>query len=225
MPSKIDLTGHTYGRWSVLNEVTPTGKNKLWLCQCVCGTLKKVAGGSLRAGTSTSCGCFKNEVQRERLLKHGDATSNKKSVRLYRIWTGMKARCFNPNTEFYSMYGGKGISVCSEWLDYNQFKQWALCNGYSDKLTLDRKNSNENYSSQNCRWVTFTIQARNQTKYKNNSSGYTGVVFHPKTKKWRATLTINKKTISLGLHTSKEAAATARTTYIKSNNLKGFNYA
>jgi hypothetical protein len=82
--------------------------------------------------------------------------------RIYRCYQGMKQRCTNPESPKYALYGGRGIAACPEWNDFGPFLQWSLANGYADHLTLDRKNGNDNYSPDNCRWATSTQQANNR---------------------------------------------------------------
>lgn len=97
------------------------------------------------------------------ILKHGEAPNLKSNgTRLYGIWVGMKTRCNNPKRKDYSYYGGKGIRVCEEWTNsYLLFKDWALSNGYAEDLTLDRIQSDKDYSPDNCRWVNRQEQSRN----------------------------------------------------------------
>jgi len=91
-------------------------------------------------------------------LKHG-----LRHTRLYNIWTHMKDRCYNSNYFQYYLYGGRGIKICKEWQnDFMGFYNWAIKNGYDDKLTLDRINVNGNYQPNNCRWITRAEQTRNQ---------------------------------------------------------------
>lgn len=85
--------------------------------------------------------------------------SNKE--RLYQTWKNMRQRCNNPNRSDYKRYGGRGITICDEWNDYNTFRDWALSNGYSDNLSIDRIDVNGNYEPSNCRWVDGIIQANN----------------------------------------------------------------
>lgn len=88
---------------------------------------------------------------------HGHA-----GTRLYTIWRDMRARCVNKNCKRYPDYGGRGITVCDEWRDNCvPFIEWARGNGYSEELTLDRRNNDKGYSPENCRWATRTEQTRN----------------------------------------------------------------
>ncbi|WP_238917369.1 hypothetical protein [Clostridium sp. YIM B02555] len=85
-----------------------------------------------------------------------------KEGRIYNIWSNMKQRCTNLRNSQYKNYGGRGISVCDEWINsYSSFKEWALSNGYKDNLTIDREDNNGNYEPNNCRWVTRKVQQRN----------------------------------------------------------------
>lgn len=83
-------------------------------------------------------------------------------TRLYRIWYSMKDRCNRKKHENYHNYGGRGIKVCEEWNKYEPFRDWALKNGYSDDLTLDRIDVNGNYEPSNCRWATMEVQSANK---------------------------------------------------------------
>lgn len=90
-------------------------------------------------------------------------SKRKPRERLYNIWLHMKDRCNNPNFKSYHNYGGRGISVCEEWSNsYQTFREWALENGYSDELTIDRIYVNGNYSPSNCRWLTRQEQSYNK---------------------------------------------------------------
>lgn len=98
-------------------------------------------------------------------------------TRIYRIYTNMKTRCYNPNYIRYKDWGGRGIKVCNEWLtDFKAFYDWAILNGYNDKLTLDRIDANGNYEPSNCRWVDYHTQAVN--KRTTRVYEYNGVKFN-----------------------------------------------
>lgn len=82
---------------------------------------------------------------------------------LYKVWLGMKTRCYNPKAINFRWYGGKGIGVCNLWkYSFNHFQGWAIKNGYAKGLTIDRKNGSKDYSPSNCRWVTMKVQNQNR---------------------------------------------------------------
>ena len=83
------------------------------------------------------------------------------NTRLYKIWGNMIQRCTNPNNTHYSYYGGKGVTVCTEWARFEDFKEWALANGYREDLTLDREDGDKGYDPSNCRWITRKEQMFN----------------------------------------------------------------
>ena len=96
------------------------------------------------------------------MTKHGDYVGNKKTT-LYRIWDNMHSRCYRKSYAGYHRYGGRGITVCDEWLhNYVAFKTWAMKHGYRDGLQIDRIDNNKGYSPDNCRFVTVSQQNRNR---------------------------------------------------------------
>ena len=158
-----DLTGKTFGRLTVIkrveNLVQPSGQQKTqWLCRCECGNTTKVTSSNLLRGHSTSCGCFAKESARKRSQTH--CLSGKE--RLYGIWTGIRKRCFTKTCVDFKNYGGRGITLCDEWLNYMNFRTWAFNNGYSDELTIERKDVNKNYCPENCLWIEKREQSRNR---------------------------------------------------------------
>ena len=77
---------------------------------------------------------------------------------------GVMERCTNPNHIAYKKYGGRGITVCQEWIDSPQaFVDWALANGFSPELQIDRIDNDKGYSPDNCRWVTARENMRNRS--------------------------------------------------------------
>ena len=120
-------------------------------------------------------------------------------TRPYKIWLYMKKRCDNPNYFEFSYYGGRGISYPDKWKTFVGF--WEdMCVGYSDELSLDRINVNFNYSVENCKWSTASEQSYNRRIRSTNTTGKSGVYWDNKYLKYRATITVNKKRISLGYH-------------------------
>ena len=93
----------------------------MWLCKCDCGKEVIVQGAHLRSGKTKSCGCYQRDKQRNRLTRHGYS-----GPPLYKCWHAMKRRCTIPKDESYKNYGGRGITVCDEWLDPINFIEWAL---------------------------------------------------------------------------------------------------
>ena len=112
----------------------------------------------------SSCSAIK------RNKKHGDS-----HTKLHQVWIGIRQRCRNLNYKHYKNYGGRGISVCNEWDNYEFFKTWAIENKYKEGLTIDRINNDGNYEPDNCRWTTYKVQANNRRQRKNCSSKYLGL--------------------------------------------------
>lgn len=108
-----------------------------------------------------SCGCNRARLISKSKGGYGDSRS-----RLYKIWSDMKQRCFNTNNSFYKDYGGRGIKICNEWLEYTFFRKWALNTGYKDDLQIDRRDNECNYNPNNCRWVTNEINSQNSRRVK-----------------------------------------------------------
>lgn len=160
MPKFIDHTGKRFGKLVALKHeirLTKHGKAAFWYCRCDCGTEKWISANNLTRGNTTSCGCKWNEIP-QRMPNN----LKKNNPRIYSIWTGMKIRCNCVNSPRYKDYGGRGIKICSEWLNFDNFCLWALSNGYKDGLTIERINNDEGYNPQNCTWITNEKQASNK---------------------------------------------------------------
>ena len=154
--------GDRFGRLTVIREAERQYGHRYILVRCDCGNEKTVNLGSLVKGSSKSCGCFRKEYISDRNYKHGFTYRNNDKERLYNIWMGIKRRCCDTDDKGYHNCGGRGITVCDEWLnDYSSFRTWSYENGYTDELTIDRINNDAGYDPDNCRWVSMEIQSNN----------------------------------------------------------------
>lgn len=160
----IDLTGKKFGRLIVLKRAENKGTKTAWLCKCDCGNEKIVSGDKLKTGNTKSCGCLNKELTIRR-----SSTHKMTNTRLYRLWLGIKRRCYNKNQPEYKNYGAKGIKMCDEWKnDFISFYNWSYEHGFDEKLSrwecsIDRIDTLKGYSPQNCRWVDIYKQANNKT--------------------------------------------------------------
>lgn len=159
--------GDKFGLWTILGppvEVKRTNGNShtyvyRYPCVCDCGTKRTVSTRSFFEGAK-SCGCLWPKELSRRLTKHG-AAQRGKQTRLFNIWKKMKSRCHGRVP--HPVYGGRGIGVCPEWREsFPPFRDWAVANGYTDKLTIDRKDNELGYFPENCRWATRAQQNRNR---------------------------------------------------------------
>ena len=151
-----DLTGCVFGRPTVACRVEGAGKVR-YSCKCACGNTCVILADSLRRGVSQSCGCLRREKMKEAHTKHGGSREP-----LYYVLNMMRQRCENPKNKDFEYYGGRGISVCAAWKDYQTFRDWALKSGYAPGLTIDRINPDRDYCPENCRWITIEEQQKNR---------------------------------------------------------------
>ena len=128
---------------------------KRFVCRCDCGNECLVKPTLWERGTIVSCGCY----QENRSL-YADPVK-----RIRSILSGMKQRCFNENDPSYPNYGGRGIRICTEWMDADEFIAWSFSHEYDNTKTIDRIDPNGNYEPDNCRWTTYYVQNRNRRPY------------------------------------------------------------
>ena len=195
-------------------------KSRYGLYKCgFCGTEAKIVMAQVKRGHTKSCGCYgKQNAKNGTNKKH-----NLCNTRIYGIWKAIKGRVLNPKYKTYKYYGGRGITICDEWKnDFMSFYNWAMSNGYSGRLSIDRINNDGNYEPNNCRWTTQTIQSRNTRVYKNNTSGFKGVSYNKRAGSYQTCIHINSKKIHLGYFQTPVEGAIAYNNYIIENNLEGF---
>ena len=200
------LIGETYMKYP-----TETSQQRysfgVYECQ-YCGKEFEAITKAIKSGHTKSCGCQK-----------GGITHGRSNSRFYKTWTDMIRRCTNHKATGYKNYGGRGITVCDEWLDVVVFVAW--CEATHPNIvgvTLDRIDNDKGYSPDNCTWSSRTMQNINQ-RMRNNTSGYIGIAWNKKNSNWKAVIGINTKKVYLGYFNSKEEAVQARDNYIIQNNL------
>lgn len=150
------FNGMKFGMLTVTEKGETKGTNTKWVCRCGCGNIVSVYASNLMSGNTTHCGCQGDGRQGRKIHGMGN-------TRLYHIWGAMIQRCKGNNEYFKKHYRNRGITVCVEWLDFNNFMAWALSNGYRDDLTIDREDNDGNYEPGNCRWVDMMVQGNNRS--------------------------------------------------------------
>lgn len=161
MGKMIDIAGQKFNRLMAIRPVESKHGEIVWECKCDCGNTVRIASYDLRRGHTKSCGCLKAEIVRTVNIKHGLSYTAIRST-----YVNMKNRCYNPNYHLFHRYGGRGITVCDEWLGSDglvNFYDWAVSNGYDSSLSIDRIDNDKGYSPDNCRWTTPEIQSNNRS--------------------------------------------------------------
>lgn len=189
--------GQRFNQWLVLREANSRNNRRYFRCRCTCGVEKEVQMSNLTSGKSKSCGCLQKEWLDNFNTKHGHRYHE-----LYDTWNSMKQRCTNPNRTRYKDYGGRGITICDEWLSVENFIK-DMYPSYKEGLQLDRIDNNKGYSKENCRWVTHSQNQWNTNPQKESTSKYKGV--HKSKLKWAAKI----KGKHLGTFITEEEAAIA----------------
>ena len=204
-----DMTPRLIGEtWRKYPTETSTQKSTYGLFECqYCGKEFETNIQSVKNGGTISCGC-----------RAGGVTHGVTKHRLYYIWFGLVDRCTNPNHNRYKDYGGRGITVCEEWLDVKNFIE-DMYPSYMEGLSLDRIDNDKGYSLDNCRWADRTTQAINRRIQKNNTSGFVGVSYHNGKARWAASVEVNYKKVHIGYYSTIEEAVQARDNYIIENKL------
>lgn len=186
MTLPMDLTGQIFGRLTVLSRDTDpqsgTRTRRRWICQCVCGQTRSIMAQSLRNGASQSCGCLAAERLEEfRPVAHRThgAKVGGRTDPVYEAWTGMKNRCQNRNDPAWKNYGGRGLTVASEWVTSFEAFRDHIGERPPGKhpsgrplYTLDRIDNDRGYEPFNVRWATASEQAKNRRRRTHCEKGH-----------------------------------------------------
>lgn len=203
LDAEKDLVGKEFNRLKILDVGYASEKARMVKTLCTCGTISIQNKFAILRNHTTSCGCHKRNVAGDQTRTHSMSTSP-----IYQVWNNMKQRCDNPNNTAYQNYGGRGIRVCDDWYDFDNF--------YKDMgdipvgMSLDRIDVNGNYCKSNCRWTTASEQAYNRRLQSNNTSGRSGVSWNVRLEKWQASISVNNLAIHLGFYSDIESAMKAR---------------
>ena len=153
------LVGQCFTRLTVcalMGHTKTTEAMSYWLCRCQCGKWRIVAKQKLTSGLAKSCGCYKTDLAAQKHRTHGLS-----KTLVYRRWSDMHTRCYNPRFKQYADYGGRGIQVEKRWHSFENF--YADMGEPSNRsYQIERRNNDGNYGRSNCYWATQKQQARNK---------------------------------------------------------------
>jgi hypothetical protein len=166
-PRFKDISGQRFGRvvakTPIPKDRAEKSKHIYWNCECDCGNKFRTSATNLKTGHAKSCGCISKE--KASMMRRTHSATSKEAApivrRLYRVWDGMKERCSNPNHVGFKDYGGRGIKVCEQWLNFSNFLS-DMMPSYKSGLQIERMDNNGDYTPSNCTWATRKQECRNR---------------------------------------------------------------
>lgn len=178
--------GDKFGRLTAV-RFSHCNKSSYWLFKCSCGNEKVIRLANVKNGSTKSCGCLCKETMSK--LGKASVVHNMSGTRTYGSWRSMKRRCLNKNTPKYKYWGGRGITICKEWLEFENF--YRDMGERPENKSLDRIDNNKGYYKENCRWANIEQQANNRRNnrfitYKENTLTI---------RQWEKKLGINRGTL------------------------------
>lgn len=204
MSARRDLTGQKFGMLTALQFVEGGEGRTKWKFSCECGEITIKSSSDVLSGRSTSCGCFRRANATRLATSHGESKQTPEWI----AWISMKTRCSTPSDTSYPNYGGRGITVCERWENsYENFLE-DMGRRPSSVHSLDRKDTNGNYTPDNCKWSTRVEQ-------NNNRRNNTILTFRGRSQtltQWCSELHISPKTVRSRIVRSKWTVEKALTT-------------